>query len=384
MFTVPLDLVDRPPGVEVASVGVETVVVRVEGRGTLPAPSPRGGLPGGGEPQERPAGPLRRPHRRGQRVRSLGSPGRAGHAQRGARDPGDAAVAMGRLFGTDGVRGVANEGPLTPEDTCRLGRAAAAYLAERVGPGRRRPALLIARDTRLSGPAPRAGAGRGHPLGGRGRARRGRPADAGHRLPHSRARARRAARCCRRPTTRSRTTGSSSSRARATSCRTPGRTTSRRGSSAGPDGPRPTGAGIGRVRSVRGAERRYLDGLRASLPAGFDLTGVKLVLDCAHGATYRVAPRLFRSLGADVTTLGTRPSGTNINRGRGGAASGSAPGACPRDARGHRSRVRRRRRPPHRRRRVGRRPRRGPRPRDLRSGARRRAAPSRAGSWSRR
>ena len=86
---------------------------------------------------------------------------------------------------------------------------------------------------------------------------------------------------------------------------------------ADPDGPRPTGARIGRVRSVRGGDRRYLDGLRATVPAGFDLTGVRLVLDCAHGATYRVAPRLFRSLGADVAALGTRPSGTNINRGVG-------------------------------------------------------------------
>src|SRR5215813_5561373 len=60
---------------------------------------------------------------------------------------------VGRLFGTDGIRGVANAAPLTPEQTCRLGRVAAAYLAERVGPTRRRrPALLIARDTRVSGP----------------------------------------------------------------------------------------------------------------------------------------------------------------------------------------------------------------------------------------
>ena len=59
---------------------------------------------------------------------------------------------MGRLFGTDGVRGVANAGPLTPEQTCRLGRVAATYLAERAGPSRRRPVLLIARDTRVSGP----------------------------------------------------------------------------------------------------------------------------------------------------------------------------------------------------------------------------------------
>src|SRR5262249_59642775 len=77
---------------------------------------------------------------------------------------------------------------------------------------------------------------------------------------------------------------------------------------------RAIGGRIGRFRSVAGAERRYLHGLRASIPAGFDLAGLRLVLDCAHGATYRVAPRLFRSLGAEVTTLGVRPSGTNINR----------------------------------------------------------------------
>jgi phosphoglucosamine mutase len=80
------------------------------------------------------------------------------------------------------------------------------------------------------------------------------------------------------------------------------------------DGPHPTGAGLGRLRPVRGADRRYLDGLRASLPPGFALTGRRIVLDCAHGATYRVGPRLFRLLGAEIRTLGTRPSGTNINR----------------------------------------------------------------------
>ena len=63
---------------------------------------------------------------------------------------------MGRLFGTDGVRGVANEPPLTAEFVLRLGRVAAGYLAARHqqagGAGKGRPAILIGRDTRLSGP----------------------------------------------------------------------------------------------------------------------------------------------------------------------------------------------------------------------------------------
>jgi phosphoglucosamine mutase len=59
---------------------------------------------------------------------------------------------VGQLFGTDGIRAVANASPLTPEETCRLGRVVASYLAERVGRSRRRPTFLVARDTRVSGP----------------------------------------------------------------------------------------------------------------------------------------------------------------------------------------------------------------------------------------
>jgi phosphoglucosamine mutase len=81
--------------------------------------------------------------------------------------------------------------------------------------------------------------------------------------------------------------------------------------------PRPTGAAVGRLRPVTGAETRYLAMLRATVPDTLDLRGLRLVLDCAHGATCRVGPRLFRAMGAEVLTLGTRPSGTNINAGVG-------------------------------------------------------------------
>src|SRR5581483_4632932 len=81
--------------------------------------------------------------------------------------------------------------------------------------------------------------------------------------------------------------------------------------------PRPTGAAVGRPHPVAGAEARYLAALRATVPAELDLRGLRVVLDCAHGATFRVAPRLLRALGAAVTTLGARPTGTNINAGVG-------------------------------------------------------------------
>jgi phosphoglucosamine mutase len=76
--------------------------------------------------------------------------------------------------------------------------------------------------------------------------------------------------------------------------------------------PRPTGKGIGSLKLARKAERDYLSFLRRVVPLTH-LGGMKIVLDCANGATCRVAPKLFRDLGAHVVTIGTRPNGRNIN-----------------------------------------------------------------------
>jgi len=61
----------------------------------------------------------------------------------------------------------------------------------------------------------------------------------------------------------------------------------------------------------------YLDGLRAALLPGANLTGMKIVMDCANGAASSLAPRLFRSLGAEVIAMGNTPDGRNINAGCG-------------------------------------------------------------------
>jgi phosphoglucosamine mutase len=210
---------------------------------------------------------------------------------------------------------VANVPPLTPELVVRIGEAAGRHLAGRVAGTGRRPAVLVARDTRLSGPLleqafvagvlsagvdalvagvlptpavalliPPLGAAGGavisashNPFEDNGIKLFG--ADGG-KLPDADEDAIEAA-------------------------------------LSGEMGPRPTGAGVGRLMPVAGAERRYIAAVRGSVPAEFDLTGVKLVLDCAHGATCRVAPRLFKSLGAEVVLIGGRPTGTNINRGVG-------------------------------------------------------------------
>ncbi len=80
-----------------------------------------------------------------------------------------------------------------------------------------------------------------------------------------------------------------------------------------------TGAGageIGRVRELRGTGEDYLRELHTRF-AELDLHGLDVLLDCAHGATYRVAPEIFRRLGADVSVVAEHPDGRNINAGCG-------------------------------------------------------------------
>lgn len=71
------------------------------------------------------------------------------------------------------------------------------------------------------------------------------------------------------------------------------------------------GGAVGEATRIAGAERRYIDHLLGCI--NFDLDGFKVALDCANGATYRVSPFAFESLGAKVETIGTEPDGHNIN-----------------------------------------------------------------------
>ena len=73
---------------------------------------------------------------------------------------------------------------------------------------------------------------------------------------------------------------------------------------------------IGKAARVDDAAQRYLAFCAAAAP-GLDLRGSRIVVDCAHGATYHLAPKLFADLGADVTPIGVEPDGLNINRGCG-------------------------------------------------------------------
>jgi phosphoglucosamine mutase len=76
---------------------------------------------------------------------------------------------------------------------------------------------------------------------------------------------------------------------------------------------RPTGAAIGRVRELPDAAERYAEHLLGTIPAGAPLAGLHLVVDCAHGAAAGVAPLVYARAGAKVTAIGAEPDGLNIN-----------------------------------------------------------------------
>ncbi|WP_073273018.1 phosphoglucosamine mutase [Microbulbifer donghaiensis] len=77
--------------------------------------------------------------------------------------------------------------------------------------------------------------------------------------------------------------------------------------------PMATAADLGKAWRIDDAAARYIEFCKASTPWGFSLEGLKIVLDCANGATYHIAPKVFRELGAEVTAIGVSPNGLNIN-----------------------------------------------------------------------
>jgi len=76
---------------------------------------------------------------------------------------------------------------------------------------------------------------------------------------------------------------------------------------------RPIAEEVGRAQRIDDALGRYIVFCKHMLPADFTLEGMKVVMDCANGATYKAAPIIFSELGADVTTIHNHPNGTNIN-----------------------------------------------------------------------
>ena len=224
-----------------------------------------------------------------------------------------------KYFGTDGIRGRVGEAPITPDFALRLGYAAGRVLAgqsvreaERRQSARRpeRPAVVIGKDTRVSGYMLEAALESGFAAAGVDvmlvgpmptpavaylarvlRASAGVVISASHNPYHD--------------------NGIKFFSGKGLKL---------------PDAveleieaelDRPMGcvdsSALGKARRIDDADGRYIEFCKGTFPAELDLGGMKLVVDCAHGAAYHIAPRLLGELGATVMTIGAHPDGFNIN-----------------------------------------------------------------------
>jgi len=215
-----------------------------------------------------------------------------------------------KLFGTDGIRGKANVPPMTPELALRLGKAITLVARERGGP---HPRIVIGKDTRLSGYMLETALASGIcSMGGRVMLTGPIPTPAVANLTHS-------------------------MRADAgvviSASHNPYEDNGIK--LFGPDGyklpdaaelaieqllddgsldERPiTGAKIGRAERIEEASGRYIVYAKNTFPSDLDLKGMRVVVDAANGAAYRVAPSVFEELGAQVYALSCNPNGRNIN-----------------------------------------------------------------------
>lgn len=220
---------------------------------------------------------------------------------------------MRKLFGTDGVRGVANLEPMTSETAMKLGRAAAHLFKRRAG----RHQIVIGKDTRLSGYMLESALTSGicsmgvdvllvgpMPTPAVAFLARSLRADAGVMISASH-----------NPYQDNGIKFFSSD-----GFKLPDDLESRIEALILSDEIshlRPTADAVGKACRIDDAEGRYIEFVKRSLPRDVDFQGLKVVIDCAHGAAYKVSPKVFRELGATVWVIGDEPDGTNINAGCG-------------------------------------------------------------------
>nr|WP_217360461.1 MULTISPECIES: phosphoglucosamine mutase [unclassified Aliiroseovarius] len=215
------------------------------------------------------------------------------------------------MFGTDGVRGLANSWPMTAEMALKLGAAAGRHFRRDGSNGHR---VVIGKDTRLSGymienaltagltstgmnvlllgPVPTPAVGRmTHSM----RADLGIMISASHNPFHD--------------------NGIKFFGPDGFKLSDEDEAEIERLVQAGVDPVQPQN--IGRAKRIEEARQRYTEYLKTTFPAQKRLSGIKVVVDCANGAAYRTAPDALWELGADIVTVGVSPDGTNINKGCG-------------------------------------------------------------------
>ncbi len=218
-----------------------------------------------------------------------------------------------KLFGTDGVRGMANKHPMTPEVALALGKAIAIYFSRKKGHGR----IVIGKDTRrsgylfeyalsagisamgaqtiLTGPLPTPGIAF---ITRAMRADAGVVISASHNAFHD----------------------NGIKFFDKDGYKLPDEAEIQMEEYVfghHDDSQNPTGAEIGRAVRIEDATGRYVEFLKSTFPKHQTLKGLKIVVDCAHGAAYNVGPLLFSEMDAEVISIGNKPNGLNINDGCG-------------------------------------------------------------------
>lgn len=218
-----------------------------------------------------------------------------------------------KYFGTDGVRGTVGVAPITPDFVMRLGYAAGKVLARKAAGGDR-PAVLIGKDTRVSGymlesaleaglsaagvdvllvgPMPTPGVAY---LTRALRLAAGIVISASHN-PHQ-------DNGIKFFSATGAKLGDATELAIEAALEQPLQCVS--------------SVRLGKARRIDDAAGRYIEFCKSTFPANLALHGLRIAVDCAHGAAYHIAPHVFHELGADVVTVGAAPDGFNINRGVG-------------------------------------------------------------------
>ncbi len=219
-----------------------------------------------------------------------------------------------KYFGTDGIRGVANRGHIVPEFILGLGKAAGSYFRK----GKARPRIIIGKDTRLSGYMIESALMSGIcamgtdvyfvgplPTPAISFIVRSMRADAGIVISASH-----------NPYTDNGIKFfGSDGRKLPDEVEAAIEELMDSGPIEGPDG-----AGLGKAHRVDDAEGRYIAYSKATIDEGINFEGLKIVVDCANGAAYEVAPAILSELGAEVTVMGGSPDGLNINEDCGSTA----------------------------------------------------------------
>lgn len=216
---------------------------------------------------------------------------------------------MKQYFGTDGVRGRANQHPMTPEVALKLGRAIGTFVRQ----GERRHMAVIGKDTRLSGYMIEHAMVGGLTAAGMdvrligpcptpaiGMLTRSMRADLGIMITASH-----------NPYTDN---GIKLFGPDGFKLADDSELEIERLIEQDPDASSVDGEKIGKLDHYKDAYGRYIEGAKASFPRELSLSGIKVVVDCANGGGYKTAPIALWELGADVHPIGVTPNGTNINR----------------------------------------------------------------------